>query len=272
MDFNALRIEKNTTFTQRLQNMSIQVADFFTTTNAVGKIQESDYRDAQFFINAAKSFARSTHQCVYVIDYFKQGFIYVSESLAHLCGKTSEEIMDMGYELYIRHVPSKELVMLTEIKETGFKFFYNIPVEERMNYIITYDFHLVNDKKKILIHHQITPLALNEDGRVWLALCTISMSSHNMPGKIVMRKDGCDVYYEYNIKYKRWEEKRMLALNDIEKDILRLSAQGYTIADIANHLFKSVDTIKGYKRLLFKKMDVRNIAEAVSTATNYRML
>ena len=42
--------------------------------------------------------------------------------------------------------------------------------------------------------------------------------------------------------------------------------------DISDILCKSIDTIKANKKSLFSKMGVRSIAEAVSYATNYKML
>ena len=42
--------------------------------------------------------------------------------------------------------------------------------------------------------------------------------------------------------------------------------------DIADKLCKSIDTIKACKRALFSKLGVKNIAEALSYATNYKLL
>lgn len=42
--------------------------------------------------------------------------------------------------------------------------------------------------------------------------------------------------------------------------------------DIADKLCKSIDTIKACKRGLFSKFGVKNIAEALSYATNYKLL
>lgn len=51
-----------------------------------------------------------------------------------------------------------------------------------------------------------------------------------------------------------------------------LSTQGYTMADIADIMCKSVDTIKACKRGLFAKLGVKNIAEALYHAVNYRLI
>ena len=58
----------------------------------------------------------------------------------------------------------------------------------------------------------------------------------------------------------------------MEHDILMLSSQGYTIKEIASMLCKSEDSIKSYKRVLFAKLGVKSITEAVFAAINYDLL
>ncbi len=43
-------------------------------------VTDEDYQQINVLVNAAKAFARTTHQCVYIIDFFKQEFLYVSEN------------------------------------------------------------------------------------------------------------------------------------------------------------------------------------------------
>ena len=252
--------------------MEIKIKDFFTSDNSVDGITEEDYQQAEVFVKAAKAFARSSNQCVYIIDYFKQGFLYVSDSLAYLCGVTAAEIKNFGYEMYIRHVPPAESAMLKEINDKGFALFHTFSDEEKIDCIITYDFHLTNGKKKHLINHKLTPLVLTKNGRIWLALCTVSVSANHEPGKILLRREGCDIHYEYDLERRAWQKKPNLTLSTTEKDVLHLSAQGYTMQEISDTLCKSIDTVKACKRALFAKLEVKNIAEAISFASNYKML
>lgn len=252
--------------------MATTVGDFFLSANAVHGVTEKDYEKLGLLINAVKAFARSTYQSVYVIDYFREGFAYVSENLTYLCGHPAEKIKEFGYELYINHVPERDLEMLKEINKKGFDFINELPVEERTEYSITYDFHLTNGRKQRLVSHRITPLVLTDDGKVWQALCTVAMSAHDKPGNIIMKREKCNTFYEYSLDSHKWVENTGFTLNDTERDVLMLSTQGYTMNGIADRLCKSVDTIKACKRTLFAKMDVNNIAEALSYAINYRLI
>lgn len=252
--------------------MATNIGDFFIVPNSVYTITEEDYQKIHILINAAKAFARSTHQCVYVIDYFKQNFLYVSENLAYWCGLDSDKIKSAGYQFYLDYVPEKEQQMLLEINKKGFDLFNEIPLAERIDYTISYDFHIIHGRILRLVNHHLTPMVLTKDGRIWLALCTISMSARNTPGHIIMKKSDSKSYYEYALEKHKWIKKEGITLSEAERDVLILSAQGYTMNDIADKLCKSVDTIKAYKRALFSKLEVKNIAEALSYATNYRLL
>lgn len=50
--------------------MNKEKDDFFLHSNEVNHINREDYDKIELLVNAAKAFARSTYQCVYIIDYF----------------------------------------------------------------------------------------------------------------------------------------------------------------------------------------------------------
>ena len=52
--------------------------DFFIPENKVKLEEELDYSRVGEYIRSAEAFSRSTYQSVYIIDYFKQYFLYVS--------------------------------------------------------------------------------------------------------------------------------------------------------------------------------------------------
>lgn len=252
--------------------MATNIGDFFLYSNSVRNVTEEDYAKITLLVNAAEAFSRSTYQCVYIIDYFRRNFLYVSENMAYLFGQKASEIKDFGYKLYTDHVPLKDQQMLLEINKKGFDLFNELPVSERMDYSIAYDFHIINGKKQRLVNHTLTPILLTKEGRIWLALCTFALSARNSPGHIIMKKSGSNKFYEFSLDEHKWQYKDAILLNETEREVLILSAQGYTMNEIADRLCKSIDTIKACKRNLFARLGVKNIAEALSYATNYRIL
>ncbi len=249
-----------------------KIDDYFIPDNRVILTDELDYSRVDEYIRSAEAFARSTYQNVYIIDYFRQKFLYVSPNSLLLCGLTSEQVMEMSYRFYIEKVPEEEQDMLMESNRAGFAFYNSIPLEEKNKWYIQYDFHVINDGGPILINHKLTPLSVTSDGRVWLALCVVSASTHTSPGHIEMHRIDSPEYYEYNMLTRRWAKRFMPELNDGEKSVIRLSIQGLTMNEIADRMCLSTDTIKKYRKQIFEKLGVRNISEAIISATNNRLL
>jgi DNA-binding CsgD family transcriptional regulator len=249
-----------------------KIEDFFISTNSVLDIPEEEYQKINTLIATFDAVSRVIYQCLYIIDYNKQNFLYVSSNPLFLCGHNTQEILEMGYAFYLTHVPEQEQIMLTEINYAGFKFFEKLPVEEKIKSTISYDFHIINGKKKTLINHKLTPVLLTDDGKIWLAACIISLSSHSKPGNIVLHIADQPFFYEYSLINHHWKENKGITLNEREKDVLSLSAQGYSMNEIADRLFVTFDTIKFYRRRILEKLQVKNITEALSFATSYRLL
>ena len=139
--------------------------DFFIPDNEVKLPEELDYSRVDEYIRSAEAFSRSTYQSVYIIDYFKQNFLYVSPNPMFLCGLTPEQMMKLGYRFYLEYVPEDEQQFLIDLNEAGFSFHHTIPVNERKDWYISYDFHILNGGKKILVNHKLTSLVLTSDGR-----------------------------------------------------------------------------------------------------------
>lgn len=246
--------------------------DFFIPDNEVKLPEELDYSRVDEYIRSAEAFSRSSYQNVYIIDYFKQDFLYVSPNPMFLCGLSQERVRELGYRFYLNYVPENEQPLLLTINRAGFSFYNDIPVKERKDWYISYDFHILSNGRKILINHKLTPLALTSDGRIWLALCVVSATTHSDAGHIEMHRVGTSDFFEYNIITRRWTKKQMPMLTDGEKSVLTLSIQGYTMSEIADKICLSPDTIKKYRQRIFEKLDVRNISEAIVAATNNKLI
>lgn len=246
--------------------------DFFIPDNEVKLPEELDYSRVSEYVRSAEAFSRSTYQSVYIIDYFRQNFLYVSSNPMFLCGLSPQQMQELGYRFYLQYVPEEEQPMLLSLNRAGFDFYNHIPVDERKDWYISYDFHILNAGRKILVNHKLTPFALTSDGRIWLALCVVSAATHTDAGHIEMHRVGSPDFFEYNVNTHRWNKRQMQILTDGEKSVLTLSIQGYTMSEIADKICLSPDTIKKYRQRIFEKLDVRNISEAIVAATNNKLL
>ncbi len=227
----------------------VRIEDFFSDENSVSGLNDERYSHVEMLKRAIDAMANATYQSIYVIDYFKREFLHVASNPLFLGGHTAEQMKKMGYRFYIEHVPENEQAMLLEINSAGFKKF--------------------NDgENRFLINHKMTPFAYADDGRLWLAMCVVSLSSHSEAGHIELRKKGASTYWEYSLEQHCWLTRETLTLRPQEKQVLILSAQGLTVAQIADKMNRSVDTIKTYKRVMFERLGTRSITEALTLATN----
>lgn len=253
--------------------MKDKINSSLLTKNKLGNISEEDYLQQQHYLEVVKSFSRLTYESIYVIDYEKMAFEYVSENPLFLSGHSAEEVLNMGYEFYFKNVPEKDLELLNLINEAGFDFFKKIPGNTKKLYSITYDFHLINkDGKPILINHKLTPLFLTSDEKMWKAMCMVSISHHKNAGNVYIHKQGTDESWELNIDHNVWRKSEKPKLTKREVEILRLHAQGLTINQIAEKIFVSPDTVKYYRRQIFGRLGVSNIVEALSYAVNNKII
>ncbi|NLO70112.1 MAG: helix-turn-helix transcriptional regulator [Porphyromonadaceae bacterium] len=248
--------------------------EFFIPENRIEYLPEEMYQSINQIIEDIDAFARTTYKSIYLIDYYKQNLPYVSDNPLFLCGKSPEEVQKMGYHFFLDRTTREDLEMLLEVNRAGFEFASRLPDDEKMLYTIGYDFHIIHQVtgRKTLIYQQITPLRLTDEGKVWLALCTASVSSRANSGNVEIFTKKLGRYYTYNLKSGRWQEKEPTKLKPIEKDIIYLSAKGYTTQDIAEELFKSVDTIKFHRKNLFNILGVSNISEAINCAMNLKLI
>ena len=243
------------------------------TKNRIGKISEEDYLQQQNYLEVVKSFARLTYESIYVIDYEKMAFEYVSDNPLFLCGYSSEEIMNMGYDFYFKNVPENDLNLLNQINEAGFDFLAKLPGNIKKLYSITYDFHLINqDGQQMLVNHKLTPLFLTSDEKMWKAMCIVSISHHQKAGNVCIHKQGTDETWELNLQNNVWRKSEKPKLTKREIEILRLYAQGLTISEIAERIFVSADTVKYYRRRIFERLGVTNVVEALSYAVNNKII
>lgn len=243
------------------------------TKNKVGKIVAEDHLQQQDYLEAIKAFARLTYESVYVIDYEKMDFEYVSDNPLFLSGYSAEEVLNLGYGFYFKNVPEKDLALLNLINEAGFDFFAKLPGKEKKQYSISYDFHLLNQEgKPMLINHKLTPLFLTSEEKMWKAMCIVSISHHQQAGNICIYKQGTEDFWELDIQSKIWRKSEKPKLSKREIEILRLHAQGLTINQIADRIFVAPDTVKYYRRRIFERLGVSNMVEALSFAVNSKMI
>ena len=123
-----------------------------------------------------------------------------------------------------------------------------------------------------MVNQKLTPLFLTESGKIWKALCLISLSNANTSGNIRIYNNKSEKIYEYDHKHAYWKKCEHLKLSDREKQIIQLSIRGFKIDEIATRLFISSNTVKFHRKQMFEKMQVTTITEAIFFAYKNNLL
>lgn len=163
--------------------------------------------------------------------------------------------------------------MLIQINNVGFNFYENIPLEERKLHVISYDFQIQDaNKKYILVNHKLTPFFLTEKGKIWKAMCIVSLSSNVSSGNVTIEKLHSDLLWELDLSTGKWVARTKINLTEREIEILRYYHRRLTIHETSEKIFISIDTVKFHRRKLFEKLGVGNMNEALTFALNNRLL
>lgn len=250
------------------------VDDFFTKDNAVTGVTEEAYESIRDLVDYVDAFARMTYKSVYIIDYNKKNFLYVSENPLFLCGLSAEKVKEIGYNFYIDNVPKDDVDRLLRINSLGFIFSKRIPAEEKRHYTISYNFKIINtiSRKVQTINHQLTPLKMMPDGSIWLALCVASIPPKSSDNAITMINTRTQERWNLDLESNKWRKAKNVVLTEQEILVLKYSAMGYTMNDIAEKIFKSFDSIKRYRKRILEKLGTDNITEAINYATTFRLM
>lgn len=248
-------------------------ADILNSIPSPRGITEADYEAVAPMIEAVRTIARVMYQGVFVADLNRNNFLYVSDSPLTLMGHQPEEVKEKGYRFLIEKVPQEEQGMMAELVSALFRTHHEKGLRENDTYTISCNFRFMIYGRPVLVNHKVTPLAKDSEGRVWLALCLVSHSAHNGPGHITATIGSSANSMRYSFDEHCWvSQNEQVELSQDERTMLYLTAQGYTMREIAEQMFKSVDTIKMYRKHVFAKLGVSNISEALVYATNYYLL
>lgn len=222
-----------------------------------------------YYIHIFDAFSRITQLSFFVIDYHKQKFVYISDNPSFLCGYSRQEVLEMGNDFFFKVLSEEDQKRLIQFQDEALRNFYICPINLRMKMSISADFDLIQpDKRRILINYKLTPIHITESGQMWLALCVVSLSTKTVPGVITTMMDGELFEFNFSPETNELIRKETVSLSKREKEVLQISAQGFSNKQIGDKLFIDINTVKFHKRNIYSKLDVKNITEAVTFAQN----
>ncbi len=218
-------------------------------------------------IDVIQSFANIVDQYIYLLNFADNSITCFSSENPE---KDTQFIpSDKVDEFIHNHIPEEELPSIIDIDQSFLQFTRKIDAQDKKKISLHTDFHLKTASGIIQVSRVLTPLFLDQNGEISVALCMLRCSAHKEIGFACIKSSNSPYHYVYNNN--SWQKHTTPLVNDMEFKILMLSTRGFTVEEIASTLFRSIATIKTYKRRLFKKLAVSNMSEAIALSINYQL-
>lgn len=248
----------------------MDIQKLFNDLNKVSDTINYSEKDAAQLIHIIKLILADEYQSFYIIDYSRKKFVYVHENPLFLCGLSAREVQCIGYDFYVRYVHPEDISFLFEVNEIGFGGYWQLSEEDREKDIyISYDFRIRSGDTYLPVRHTLIPLIKNERQEIVWALCKVSLTDQKHPGPIMVRLGEKELLW--NRETKCWDELQKPKLSEKEKEIVRMSIQGYTEKEMSELLQLSESAVKRRKKILFQKLRVKNMSEAIVCCSNKKL-
>lgn len=188
----------------------------------IAKVSDVEYSKVQSYFEMLDAVSRLTYQSIYVMDYCKMNFLYVSDNPIFLCGYSREEVMAKGFDFLLEQCKPEEVRALIEINRASLEFIHKVPVSERTRYSVSYNYHIRSSRmgKWRLVHHKRTPLALSDAGELWLILCSIDWAPDDSNLRATVTSEISSKVWYYDLNKMSWNESPQETLTELEKRCL----------------------------------------------------
>jgi len=220
-----------------------------------------------------KGVAKTTYGNVFMIDFVRNKFDFIPKIPTYISILDIDHIEKLGLGFIKEILIEEDQKIFRTVEETMFTFYSNLPTDQRLEYTISFDGHVLNqDNKLVLINYKITPVQLTDNGSIWRAVCNLSLSLNKFAGNIQISSSQSEDVWLYDLMHGKWNQTYKIKLTFKELDVFRFYLQGFTIQEIAKKIHLSVDTVKWHRRKLFEKLNVNNINEALAYVVTNNLL
>jgi len=218
------------------------------------------------------------NEALLVVDFQQENFLFVANHDLFLCGYSPEKVKGLGFKFFEEALHPNDYPLWNDIRETiknrinedemsadeinyfSFTLRFRCPlIEKKKN----------QPKKYIMVYWKLKPQWINGEPR--LGICLLS-------GSVLQKSGNLCVYYknrdhaEYNFKTGKWQMNTFSPLSKRERGILLLAHQGLYQKEKADQLGVKEKTVENIKSILFEKLGVSSLGQAVQYASNRRLI
>jgi DNA-binding NarL/FixJ family response regulator len=234
--------------------------------------------DTAIMFDALVSICRGS---VYVINFRKKCFRYISNHELLLCGYSVDKVMQMGYKFYSKIVHPEDMPLVEQIFSAILAAVSNTDRQNDMHYFsFTYRIRIYPQQGKhpdyLMVHHKLVPVFA--DGQIQFGVCLVSCAETEKAEKD-MDSGNLRLYYkdnkrfdEYSFKREEWDTHKVKHLSKIEKNILVFAVNGEDDKLIAEKLSISPDNLQHRLMRLYEKLGVSTMTQAIIHSINHSLI
>jgi DNA-binding CsgD family transcriptional regulator len=237
-------------------------------------VGEDDYKKFESSKKLLERLSEIENSTFSVLDMDKNIYLLKSSKFKRMLGYVNpEDIENDDMELFHRMIHPDDLPFVMETENEAYMFYKNLPVSEKKDYKLVYDFRVKNTRGIYMrFIHQFIVLEQDRSGKSWLALIVTDLiaerATNDKPqrrminmktGKLHLFHDD-DSINSGNLLTKR------------ETEILGLISQGLDSRDISERLFISVNTVNNHRQNILSKTRSENTTQALLYAKRIGIL
>ncbi|MBN1950280.1 MAG: hypothetical protein JW801_03700 [Bacteroidales bacterium] len=229
-------------------------------------VAQEDYDRFQGQIAFIEQLSQVQNSSVIVFDFYKAEYAFRRIQFSDVLGHDPEKADELGLGYYVSLIHPDDHPVLLDAYIKTFTFIDQLPVEEKKDYKLIYNFRTRgSDGKYYAAVDQIVVLELDRKGNVWMILgITDMLPSKSELGKASRQLINVKTNARYLFNDDKDGEKSVLSTREVE--VLGLVSKGFASKEIAERLFISVNTVNNHRQKILEKTQTSNTAEAVSYA------
>lgn len=215
-----------------------------------------------------EDFATMTVDAVYVLDFLHRKFAYVANRDLFLHGHSVDKAMTLGYDFFPKIIHPNDLPLFAEIHAVILRRLCGMSDAGGINYF-SFSLRMGRQSQYLMGYHKLKPVFV--EGQIRYGMGMVIPSLLASPGHLRTHNNGAD-YEEYSIEKRKWDERTGWSLSDREKEILRLTLRGKTGRQAADILCISYKTFQHEKEMLYKKLNIHSLMQAIDYTLEEQLL
>ncbi len=238
-------------------------------------MEQTDYQLSQElkrqygqYIKMAEVVPCTSNGLVYVISLRYKRVLYISQCQLLVPVVDTAQVYACGLDYIYTLMEESEAEHLHTALHRILADYKQVPEAGRFNYHIYINHLLQKGKKRYMLFNKLSVLSHSMDGQpdVLWGVAKVGKASYLL--SIMAGAPGTEHFRNYSFTNNAEAGVMFVELTDGERTMLSLAQCGYSVAEIAQAMNRTEDTVKFYRRQIFHKFGVDTISEAVAYAEN----